>query len=181
MAICAICQQLATREQGIALSGSEVFHQECVRRHGTANSVLNRLKTKLAELELFSVREIETIRQRASVLEDEVRTLRRAADKSKGDRENAQRAQQDLALRKIELDGVRSELRRAREAHKLLKEDFERMAADRDAARREAALHQTLAGQHVVAHVQADVTAVGQDDRDATEIRFSLLELDDSK
>src|SRR4029077_9476820 len=87
-----------------------------------------------------------------------------------------QRADDELALKKLELSNLRAELRATRNELQDVSFENAELVQERDAARREAALHQLLARQAPVI-----ATPAPADDRDPTEIRFSLLELGDEK
>ena len=178
MAICAICQHELHREQGIVLAGSEAFHRACVRAHGTSSSVVNRLQQKLVEVEAMAVRQRDELRMRLDDATEKLRTsARRVADLA--DEIAAARAiETQLELKKAELAGVRSELGALRIEFRELEHEGNTLMAEREAARREAALHQLLA-QRTPVRVETAPDPI--DDRDPTEVRFSLLELDDKK
>lgn len=174
MATCAICQQPLTREQGIAIAGSETFHKACVRQHGISNSVVARLRARLAELETAAVRTQEDLRRRLDEVTSKLKEVARSKVELEQRMQDMHRVENDLALKKLELASVRSELRTARDELRQSEDLSIELAQERDAARREAALHQLLAQQ---APVQKSTPE--HDERDATEVRFSLLELDE--
>lgn len=179
MATCAICQHDLHRSQGIVLAGSEAFHRACVREHGTASSVVNRLKNKLLEVESIAVRQRDELRSKLDTVTEQLkRSARRVAD-LRDEMETYSALETQLELKKSELAGVRSELAALRCEFRELEQEGDILQDERDAARREAALHQLLAQQGPIS-VKA-ITPEPVDDRDATEVRFSLLELDDLK
>lgn len=152
------------KDDQFVLSGTEVFHLRCVKARGTSASVGNRTRQQLAD-----------VRGEIARMEERQRRIENDAD----------RLAAAIAPLNAELDASRAreaEYRRQRdEAHRerdrLNAERIEAIAA-RDSARRELALIQHLAQQATVAPA-APADPVQQDDgKDATEKRFSLLELD---
>lgn len=179
MATCAICQLELHRGDGIALAGSEAFHKACVRDHGIANSVVNRLKAKLLEVEALAVRQRDELRNKLDSVTEQLRKSGRRVSDMTSEIEAYRTIDTQLEIKKAELAGVRHELSALRAEFRELEAEGDILIAERDSARREAALHQLLAqNAPLVAKV---ITPEPVDDRDATEVRFSLLELDDLK
>lgn len=166
MASCALCMQPIVGSQKFALSGSEVFHRECVVSHGTVNSVGNRRRLRIVELE-GQVAQLEIALRGAQAREqtaaEELRIHRQRAT-------DALRNSNSITEQRDEYRRQRDEARRERDEAN----------AARDAARRELALHQTLSGaqQHAPPAQSASDPAPQDDGKDATEKRFSLMELD---
>lgn len=178
MAICAICQHDLHREQGIVLAGSEAFHRACVRAHGTASSVVNRLKQKLLEVEAAAVRDRDELRMKLDEATEVLRKSGRKVAELTAELEAARLLDVQLGLKKAELAGVRTELRALHGQVSNLEREADELGRERDVARREAALHQLLAQSAPVKVAPAPETI---DDRDPTVVRFSLLEIDDKK
>lgn len=162
-ATCAVCLTPIMKPEKFVLSGTEVFHARCVVAYGTTNSVVNKQRQQAADLRAQIERlryELEHEKQRA----DHERTV---AQRIAGERE---RMGNDLG---VALSDARSWRVRMEEARR----ERDEAVAARDASRREALLHQTIQGTPVAPAVAATPEPV-KDERDSTEVRFSLLELD---
>lgn len=184
MAICAICERPLARQQGISLAGTEAFHKACVRTAGTSGSVANRLRAKLIEIETEAVRLRDSLREQLDRVRSEL-DIQRRKNTELGERAGDAKALQfQLDLKKAELAKAQRECTSLDREIGDLVEDCKTLERERDAARHEAALHQMLAyeASRVVQTGTVTVTAATakeDDERDATEVRFSLLELDD--
>ena len=154
---CAVCRQPFSKADKFVLVGSEAVHPVCVA--SLQRSVVNRLKKQLVEMggafDASQV-EIQRLRQHAADSARECDRLRRDLEHVKADHHRVQQQLRDSEANNITLARERDTARR-----------------ERDAARAEAALHQVLSGAR-------EVTEGKKDDRDATVVRFSLLELDDT-
>lgn len=149
--MCAACLLPLVPGGKFLLSGTEVFHPACVRASGTEDSLANRLRRQLVEQER-RVAEASLSVQKAR---DAVATIKRELDR-RDDRI------EDLLTRVGAAENRRATLERL----------IEEVRQERDQAVRE------LAAQRAV---KPATTGDPQptEQRDATEIRFSLLELDD--
>jgi len=160
---CAVCVAEILGDEKFVLAGTEVFHVRCVKAKGTLSSVGNRRKAMLSELKT----QMATLESRAQIAEARARSI-------ESSREIAQaelvRVKEQLYEHTRLVDDYREQRDRAR------RERDEAVAA-RDAARRENALMQQVGHQTPQTPTSSDPAA--QDDgKDATEKRFSLLELD---
>lgn len=171
MATCAACRKPIRNGQKIALSGPEVFHRECAMG-GTTESIGNKLRARALELQAELDRKTSDLERVRAEL-DNLRRINTDAHK-----DNA-RLQRDV-------DAARIQLSKMRDAYELANDDANRIIVQRDNARRErdaalshVALLETLARSVPVAPVVVtpDVTE-REDTRDASEVRFSLIELD---
>lgn len=156
---------------------TEVFHEKCVRAGQVGTSRTRSLEAELARLrEALTQQRIQASRAHAE-LEEKLHN----ANRKRSDLEYiAERARTDQERSASDLRAVRSALEDVR--HNMVV-----LVQERDAARQEAALHQTIQRSTAVAQPIAQVavplenkTAVPTpptDDRDDTQIRFGLLEL----
>lgn len=169
-ASCAACLLPIAKGDKFVLSGTEVFHGRCTMRVGTTRSIRARLELRVIEVE----RDLSLVR-------DQLENQRTA---TASEREIARRTER-------ERDGIDRELRVARAARDAALRDStywqERGRAEKaDGDRLAAALRADLARARAdLAAAQArrpleptEGQQVAKEDRDATEIRFSLLELD---
>lgn len=161
----------------ISIAGSEVFHRACIRAHGTAQGALQRARAEALAADqgrhaaaVQHQQELERVNSTVRDLKDENRGLRRELEQAR--RENAQQAVTVLAQK--------SELYEARTDVVRLERELAEAKRQAEAARSEAALHQTIQRsrpmspqRETVPLVQAEV-----DERDPTEVRMSLLDLD---
>lgn len=162
-ATCAACLSPIAAGDRFVLSGTEVFHRTCAR--GINRSQRTRMELRILELER------ELAAERAAV-----QNLRGAAD-----------AELNIARKiKREVEGMDRDLRVARAGRDAALRDSaywqERHAA---AERSKALLRSEIDALTEAARVRVapppqggETPAATKDDRDATEIRFSLLELD---
>jgi chromosome segregation ATPase len=159
-AACAICLQPIGNKEQFVLAGTEVFHPSCAGQRGIHVSVRNRQREQLAALE----EQLRGTKAAALNLEPRIRRLESEIHSARQSHEamsaNLQQALNNEASWRRRYEEVRDE--RAR---------FE---VERDAARRELALMRQLGYQ--LPEPTGKVTP--EDTRDATEIRFSLLDLD---
>lgn len=171
---CAACIQPITKDEQFVLSGTEVFHLACVKARGTLTSVGNRRKAALASLTA-----------RARELEANISEFSARLDAAQREHDRMVKAEREVARLETQLAQTRErelEYRRQRDhAH----HDRDQMNADRldalaarDSARRELALIQHLAQQATAPLQLPDDPVKREDGKDATEQRFSLLELD---
>lgn len=161
---CAVCVAPIEKKDQFVLSGTEVFHLACVKLKGTAASVGNRRRQKIAALEA-RVRELElenqTLRQDAQATSDSVRQVTSKL------RELGESIKQQSSM-SDEYRRQRDESRRERDE----------ATAARDAAKRELALHQQIAGtQATKSPTTPPADPPKTMDEDQAE-RFRLLELD---
>lgn len=176
MAVCAICGGGLVRGD-ISIAGSEVFHKACIRAHGTASSALQRARAQALtadqEKHAAAVASQQTLERRDAIIRDlnaETRDLRRQLDQK--DRELAQQAVTVLAQR-AELYEATTDVAR-------LQRELAEAKRAAEAARSEAAFHQTIQRSSPVSVARDTVRTVPDevDDRDPTEVRMSLLDLD---
>lgn len=147
MAICAICQGALTHAQRFLITDqAEVVHRSCVRPGRT--TIGQRLRQDLA-----------SARQEAAsahvALTNALREIASLRAQSTADHEVAEESRRDRAQMTRQLAQARRE---------------------RDAARREAALHQTI-GPRPATTPNPTTTDATEDTRDPTVVRFSLLDL----
>lgn len=160
-AICALCLRPLSKPWKI--SGTEVFHEACVMAYGTTGSLSNKQQRQLGELRA------ETERLRYEVEHEKHKTAHeRAVSKRIADERD--RDANGLGQALVDLRTLRGRLDEARR-------DRDEVTAQRDAARREVLLHQTIQATPA-APAPISTPEVAKDDRDSTEVRFSLLELD---
>ena len=165
---CAVCVAPIQKNEEFVLGGTEVFHLRCVKARGTAASVGNRRKARLVELQGENAQLRTDLEYARGQLERLGRDDRRHELEREVSRLKLQLA--DLAEREEEYRRTRTEARRER--------DIANLALD--TATREIALLRTLGPSRTSTPTpteQAD-PAPQDDGKDATEKRFSLLELD---
>lgn len=176
MAVCAICNwRIAARADG-SIAGSEVFHKWCVRQ-GTANSALNRARAEALAA--------DTARHHAAVEANQVLERRDALirDLNAENRElqaEITKLKREATTREVTVLAQRSQLYTATTDVTRLEREIAEARRLRDAAISEAALHQTIQRSRPVS-VPRDTVAIVQDEvdeRDPTEVRMSLLDLD---
>jgi hypothetical protein len=185
-ATCAVCSQPIVKGDPFVLVGTEGMHRRCALLAG--HSVLRRTRAEVERLR----RELENSQRDLSVtrndldnarhsLRSEISERTRAMEREHRAKERAHRAEQ-LAEHQ-DRDHARELARMAGNVREALRE--------RDVARNEAALHQTIQGQPVdvqgrtsSAMTSAQPAALPAQDlpssqnEDTSAIRFSLLELD---
>lgn len=157
--ICAGCGVAITKGMGnrVAIVGSEAFHQRCVRAGLVATSKQRRLEQMLrdaearAETNRVMAREALDLLQREQEKTAEVRSLLDASRRSNTG--NLARVH-DLIARNAELE------------------------QERDAARREAALHQVIQATPAPRSDPPPVITTPEEEVDGTKKRFEMLELD---
>lgn len=151
---CAICLLPIERGGKFVLAGTEVFHDLCAAQKGTHTSVGNQRRQRLSYLEAAYA-------EHRRNLEEQQTTLRVLKDKVNEEMEHQVAATRDM-------EASANSWRRRYENARL---DVDRLTVERDRAMRELAVAR-----------QAGVTTTPEskptDTRDATEIRFSLLEID---
>lgn len=147
---CAACLQPLVHGVKYVLVGTEVIHSSCAR--AGMQTLVQKLQSQLSLARQESAR----WQSEAATARYELRIANALGD---------------------ELETARSGVARLeRQAARMLQERNEALAA-RDAAKRELALRDAI-GTPRVATPDATETQRAEDKRDATEVRFSLLELD---
>jgi hypothetical protein len=189
-ATCAACLQPITKLTGFVISGTEAFHRTCVAN--IARSVRTRQALEIVELrgELSNV-----ILERDSLENDHRVELAKMDHQINRLREDLRAAESRAARAESSTYTVDDRIREQRDAAISARDQAIR---ERDAARAEAALHQTIQGRVVPARLEtrpvtsADVAAIAgrpispppgdpvapESDLDDLEMRSSLLELD---
>jgi len=175
MAYCSVCGGVVVRGD-ISLAGSEVFHKACIRTHGTASSELNRAKTKA--LTADQTRHADAVVHQ-QVLERRDAIIRDLNAENRELRAENLKLEMELARQRLTVVAQRAEITEAEGNVQDAERERDQAIAARDAAIREAALHQTIQRSSPVSSQRDMVTVpVEVDDRDPTEVRFSLLDLD---
>lgn len=161
--VCAVCAKPIAKPQKWKISGTEVFHEACVVAYGTAGSLSHRQQRQIADLRA----DIERLRY-------EVESEKH---KAAHERANAKRIADERDRQGNELGQALVDVRAYRLRMEEARRDRDEATAQRDAARREAQLHQTIQGAPA-APAPISTPEVAKDERDATEVRYSLMELD---
>ena len=157
---CAICAEPIVKGMKFVLAGTEVFHDRCAAFRGTHTSIGNTRHQHLVDLEAKNAafwRQQDELQTQLRVLKDKV-----------------VKETERLVQRIEDADANTNSWRRR---YELTRTDLERTEVERDQARRELA----VARQYGLPPASAPATTPEQkpaDTRDATEIRFSLLDLD---
>ena len=163
MATCAVCLSPILEPQRFVVDGTEVLHRACAQASHT--TVLQRAQRATAA----ALHEAANAQRRELELRSKVATL-----------------EGRIARYEADLSSIRRDMRVALRHHGITRTERDTAIDERDAARREAALYQTLAaarqGTPSVSSAP-DSTAssagpVAPAERDPTEQRMSLLELD---
>lgn len=155
--VCAVCRVPLAKGEKFVMQASEVVHARCVGGQTMAT------RLKLDNIE-----------------------ARRQLEEIRGD---VRRAQNELMASRLEAKDLRAELKAAlatrgdyKDQRDAARRERDQAIAERDAARREAALHQTIQQSIPVTPAAGPASAPApdkpRDDRDPTEVRFSLLDLD---
>ncbi len=162
-AICAICEEPITRTDVFGLIRCYVAHRACIRAGGTVKAE-DRLRRALAAAESAT----SGLREAAALSKEAVVATRTA-------RAEVERAQSDLAL--VRGQRVADQRTHATECdrHRDQVADLERALAAERALRHEAELKAALGPPTAVVDPAPQVVTP---ERDATEQRFALLELD---
>jgi len=156
-ATCAACLDAISPREKFVLSGTECFHARCAMTRGTAQSVRRRL-----ELEIIDHRAaIERLRADLTSERSTARHERQVTARIAKERDELSAEVRDAARQREQLIDIH------RTAERRLTAEYERVLVERDQARREIAVLRD--------HPDSKPENT---DRDATEIRFSLLELD---
>lgn len=163
-AVCAGCTRPITGRQKFVLSGSEVFHRECV--HLIPESKYWKMKQEILRMRT----EIEEERARAARLRTEVNDLERDVANM---RESRNRERENAARFQRETLRASNDLQTSNDRAGRMRSERDAAVARAEAAEREVALHRALGPV-----TQPTEPTPAKDDRDASEIRFSLLELD---
>lgn len=176
-ALCAVCVKPITKDQEFVISATEVFHLVCVKAHGTQKSLGNRRRAKLAEERAKNAevtQQVEFLRTRI----DELNRYQRDHDRMI----TAEREVARLTLELAQIGARDVDYRRQRDAMRVERDAANAALA---AANREILLVRTMIGDTVnrtaplPTQTQTQADPAAQDDgKDATEKRFSLLELD---
>ena len=153
---CAICAEPIVKGVKFVLAGTEVFHDRCAAFRGTHTSIGNRRHQQLVDLEA----KVAAFWRQQDELQTQLRVLK---DKVVKETER-------LVQRIEDADANTNSWRRRYEAARA---DLERAEVERDQARRELA----VARQYGMPAATTPEPKPA-DTRDATEIRFSLLETD---
>ncbi len=173
---CANCLGVIIKGTPFLIDETEVFHQSCVREQGTVNSLRNRQHRQLVELEAEQAvleRETKDLLGRIARLDTEHHQLR---DRATDALAREGRALAEAASARDARDRIHTTLNRA-------VRELEEKQEEARALRHQLTMHETLTAP---LRAQAGVTPVSetapgsakQDDRDATVVRYSLLELD---
>ena len=152
--VCAYCLGVLTTGEPFLFAGTEVFHRECVKEHGTTESVGNKQRRQLAQLEQRQAQTQTTINRLEAAVAERDRTL-------------ATRTQQVQQLRDELDDANLARTVMAEQIQELVRERTQ-LTSERDKARQDLALAQLPPARPKM-----------HDPRDDTEIRFSLLEIDE--
>lgn len=177
MATCAICNGRILTRAELSVAGTEVFHKRCIRTHGTANTVLTR--SQRDALEADAKRHHAAV-EAQQVLERRDALIRDLNDENRDLTKQIATLERDLTSKGVTILAQRSQLTQLTADVARLARELDEALRLRDAAISEAALHQTIqrsrpvsAGRDTVPLVPAEV-----DERDPTEVRMSLLDLD---
>jgi len=177
MATCAICEKRIVARADLSVAGSEVFHRWCVRAEGTAHSVLNKAKAAALAADMQKHQaavEAQQVLERRDALIRDLNAENRELQTKIG------RLERELSQKGVTILAQQGQLYTATTDVARLERELASARAAEQAARSEAALHQTIqrsrpvsAGRDTVPLVPAEV-----DERDPTEVRMSLLDLD---
>ena len=165
---CAVCLVAFTHGEKFVVMGTEVVHQQCIG--GTT------MATKHTHAIIEFKRRIATLDQELQLARVDVRVA--TGKQIPLEQEIADLKRQLRAHLTIEA-GYRQERDSARRARDAADNRLVDMTRERDAARREASMHQLLAATPPPPP-QATTEPVVNDERDPAEVRFSLLEIDRS-
>jgi len=171
---CAVCRQPITKQTRFKVAGTEAIHDACLSQ--LSQSVLHRLRRRHDEI----VATMTSLEQRALRAENQLTLSRQLVVERERDldvlRRDRDRLREDLsALRTRAADNEAAAWHRGQ---RVGQEILDRLAAERDAARRERdAARAELALFHAL-HASTPAREPAKDERDASEIRFSLLDLD---
>lgn len=164
-ATCAICLVPIGKGEKFALVETEVVHRRCIASPTARQTILTR--ARLTAVEAERQREAYRIALQSERAHGENLARARAAEAT------------ELANLRYALDRMRDERDSVKTRLDLARRERDEAMAARDAARREAALHQTIQAARADPAPAPEIPVVAKDDRDAAEIRFSLLELDE--
>lgn len=176
-AACAVCLRPIVKPQAFAIWGTEVVHRECVG--GLDRSIVNRQKVELIKLrEVIAQHEIEVRRLQNDY--DEANRERSAATRQLRDHDamvlRARREVHEAQAREATLQRA---LDAANDRAAAAGRQVDAMRGERDAARREAQLHQTIQGApRSTTSNTTEIPAPAVVTEDDAIVRFSLLELD---
>lgn len=167
--VCASClQPIDAGQKQFVLAGTEVFHRRCATN--IANSHAERQRQRIIELGADAQKWRNESERLLRQLEDYGRDLDTTRD-------NLRKSGDELSRLGMTLLDTRSAQRAELERKDTTIADLTRQ---RDAARREAQLHQAISNTPP-RDPSPPSTPAENDDRDASAVRFSLLELDDKK
>lgn len=153
---CAICAEPIVKGTKFVLAGTEVFHDRCAAFRGTHTSIGNRRHQQLVDLEAQTA----GFRRQYEETQTQLRVIKERVTK-----------EMERAIQRAE--DAETNLNSWRRRYELTRADLERMEVERDQARRELAVARQYGVPAPAAPEQKPA-----DTRDATEIRFSLLDLD---
>lgn len=168
-ATCATCLKPIVEREKFVLAGTEVFHARCALATGTTQSVKAKLDQTIVEL----TRETAMLRVQLAASRRDAEKAVEISGRIANERDKADAAERSWRRR---LDDARAER--------------DRFAYERDKALEDlAVIRQRLGSAPLVTQPPTSVPATpvaaatpepAKDERDDTEIRFSLLELDKS-
>lgn len=176
-ATCAACAApIVKGGDPFVLLGTEVVHRKCLGAQTKTTRLLLRLKdwrTAIKNLgaQLAAAKlEVQDSRHAMASMDASMESLRRREIEKDLAILNLRKTARDTEARELEYKRQRDEARRERDEAR----------AQLEAARREAALHQTIQGATRTVEPKSTETPPANDDRDPSEVRFSLLEIDPS-
>lgn len=170
-AICAGCMKPIGSKEKFVLASSEVFHKTCIPL--IPQSRLWKMKQEMLRMRgVLDEERAQGARARIEVqdLEREVRNMRSARDQA---RDEVTRISRDAARASHEVQSANDRANEMSRRAQRLGSERDAAIARAEAAERELALHRALGPVTQPAEGSGTPEA---DDRDATEIRFSLLE-----
>lgn len=174
-ATCAACAgPIVKGGDPFVIVGTEVVHRKCLGAQTKTTRLVLRLKDWRTTIKNLSAQlasamlEVEDKRAQVSSMSAAMESMRkREIDKDLAI-VNLRKAARDAEAREDEYRRQRDTFRRERDEAR----------AQVEAARREAALHQTIQGATRIPDAKSTDTPPANDDRDPSEVRFSLLEID---
>lgn len=169
MATCALCNGRIIARGDLSVAGSEVFHKTCIRSEGTSRSILNRARAEALAADMdkhrAAVEAQQTLERRDEIIRGltaENRELRAAALK----------AERDTATQRVTVLALQSRLAESEADAERLDQLATQAFKQRDEAIAQARARPTPVTRDTVR------SSTEVDDRDPTEVRMSLLDLD---
>lgn len=176
-ATCAACAApIVKGGDPFVIVGTEVVHRRCLGAETKTTRLLLRLKDWRGALKKLGAQlaaaQLEVADKRAAMasVNGGMESLRKQAIDKDLAIINLRKTAREAEARELEYKRQRDEARRERDEAR----------AQLEAARREAALHQTIQGATRTVEPKSTETPPANDDRDPSEVRFSLLEIDPS-